>query len=153
MHTNTSTGTSVGHLTARRGTRASLLALALCAALALAGCQRHVLIDLLNSSGQGVSVSALSFGKEKSYKIRNEARKSLLVSGPLIIETSGKVQRYSVPAIPDQLIRSKINGRVISLGLRPDGKLYLLSPKEKIPTIPMNPQPEPFPISPESQDE
>jgi hypothetical protein len=119
----------------------------ICLLVALTGCQRHILIDLVNESGDSIQVVDYSNGRTTVKTIANNSRLLLLSPVPLVIEMGGKEQQYFV-RVPNEFLQSKFKGRVASLELDRDGKLYLVRIDEKQPTTHVDPQPAPFPIAP-----
>jgi len=110
----------------------------------LVGCQRHVLIDLLNKSGREVQVVSGSHKKEALESLPDGIRGKFLGPNPLVLVINGKRQNYFMNSIPDGFIRSEFSGRVVSLELDIVGKIYLCSGESKSRIIP---QPKPFPLT------
>ncbi|MDB6021696.1 MAG: hypothetical protein JWQ04_1553 [Pedosphaera sp.] len=111
------------------------------------GCQQRVLIDLLNESGFPILVINLSHGHPMERMVENHDRLLVLSPDPLTILEHGQERRYTFPIVPQEFIRSRFSGRVISIKLGSDQKLYVLRTDKAAPTDTV-PQPEKFPILP-----
>lgn len=114
------------------------------------GCQIHVLIDLLNESGQDIQVEDYPHGRLILRTVRDHGRISVLSPEPLVLHSREKEIRYNFQSVPKDAVHPRFVAHVISVELRPDGKLYLLTQGSgrNQPSLLMNPQPIPFPITP-----
>jgi hypothetical protein len=119
----------------------------LCLLVILAGCQRHILINLLNSSGASIQVVDYNYGRITKTVIANNSRLLVLSPVPLVIKISGKEQEYFI-RVPSEFLQSEFRGRIAYLELGGDDKMYLLRINEKSATTRVDPQPIPFPIAP-----
>lgn len=146
MQTKTSIGMSAAPTNTRRGVNRSLSRCLLFCVLFLTSCERHLIIDLLNESGGQIRVVDEIRGEKKIKLVSDNDRALVHGTGPLIIIVEGKQREYRFQSFPAETIQSKFTGRVVSLALGHDGRLYVLKPDGKAPIERMNPQPQPFPI-------
>ncbi len=148
MQTKTLIGTSVDHTKVRRGGSWQLRALLVFLASLVVGCQQHVLVDLLNGSGAPIQVLARSHGRDEAKIISSGERLLYFGTGPVEIACGAEKYEYPLVRIPADAFRSRIKGRVVSFEFASDGKLYLLKADKKNAVTRIEPQPEPFPLSP-----
>jgi len=117
-------------------------------AVFLAGCTPQIDLDLLNETGQTNEAGSQEKSGLKFVTVTNSMRIVLHGGNPLTVRFGQVEKKYSLSSLPEGSVRTTMHGLVVSVVLGEDQKLYLLDPKEKVPSSRLVPQPQPFPVNP-----